>query len=273
MNKYLKNIIKPFYNKLKSNINKSLYSEIELMKQEIARIGAVNFELQKKFDFIFDNKYGEWLYRNQNERMDASLDFFHPVRRNFHIDRYKFALNYTENKIVGDIACGTGYGSKILAVEGNANKVYSIDISEEAIDYAKNMHGHSNIEFICSSANKTRLASNTLDILVSFETLEHIQDEVSLINEFYRILKPKGILIISTPNEWPLEIAIHHHKVYDLFEFKKVLSKKFVIVDVYNQNSGHNWEYNRGQKRGILKTIDTNYKLAECYIAVCFKNI
>lgn len=267
----MKNIFRLIFNKLRFHLNKPIKEELNQLKEHFYIQNNQFIELNKSFELIFNNRFGEWLYRNKDERMDASLDFFHPVRRNFHIDRYKFALEYTENKVVADIACGTGYGSEIIAIEGKAKKIYGIDISEETIMYAKDIHGNPNIEFICTSADDTKLRSNSIDILVSFETLEHVLDERKLLSEFYRILKPDGLLLISTPNEWPLEIAKHHHKYYNFPEFKRVLSEKFNILDIYNQNSGHDWDYNRGQKRGILRTNEDNFKLAECYIAVCTK--
>ena len=54
-----------------------------------------------------------------------------------HIERYKFSNQYVDGKIVLDISCGTGYGSKIL-YEAGAYKVIGIDISNEAINFAQN---------------------------------------------------------------------------------------------------------------------------------------
>lgn len=76
-----------------------------------------------------------------------------------HIERYKFASQFVENKIVLDIACGVGYGSKLLAEK--ANRVFGCDISDDAIKYAKSHYSKENICYRMMDATR-------LDFTVGF---------------------------------------------------------------------------------------------------------
>jgi len=231
-----------------------------------------NCEKIKNFyeDILYDQTK-IWLYQNREERMDASLGIFNESRRQFHLSRYDFACKISQNKVVADIACGTGYGTELLIKTGNAIKVYGVDISSDAINYARTHHSSQETEYICSSGENTGLGDETIDMVVSFETIEHVPNYHDLLKEFSRILKPGGILVCSTPNEWPIEIATHHVREYNRSTFIALLSNWFEIDKLYNQNSGGTSPFNHAQEMGIIETTDNNFSLAECFIAVCKK--
>lgn len=263
----LKKIAKYFLRPLLKRVSKLEANNIALNKR-VTRLEALVDEFSNGPDKI-------WLYKNKGERMDATLEgeaIFADIRKRFHLARYQFACNYTHGKVVADIACGTGYGTELMAQKGAAKQCLGVDIAKEAIDYAEKYHNPSNTEFYCASADHTPFNDESLDVVASFETIEHLPDDVSLLSEFHRILKSNGQLIISTPNMWPLSMMDHHTKEYDYQEFKRVLEDAgFTIEKMYNQNSGHDWEYNRSQSEGIIETTEQNHHLAECFIAVCKK--
>jgi 2-polyprenyl-3-methyl-5-hydroxy-6-metoxy-1,4-benzoquinol methylase len=211
-----------------------------------------------------------WLFLNREERMDANDVQFDEGRREFHLDRYRFACRYSEGCVVSDIASGTGYGSAMLLRDGHAARVAGIDVDPEAVDYANRTYGTERCEFECSDATATGLEAESVDLVVSFETIEHVEDDRALLDEFHRIIKPGGQLICSTPNKWPLADSPHHVREYDRREFEAVLARHFVITELFNQNSGAG-AYNRGQPAGICRTTGENEDAAECFIAVCRK--
>lgn len=158
-----------------------------------------------------------------------------------HLDRYKFALSYTKNKVVLDIACGTGFGSKILAK--NSKKVIGIDISNESITYAKQNFSLRNINFIRGDATNLKFLENkSIDVVVSFETLEHLSRYKQFLSEIKRVLKSKGILIISTPNKKysspnsPKPINPFHVVEFYLEEFKALISNYFSEISMFGQD-------------------------------------
>ena len=211
----------------------------------------------------------QWLERNRLERMDATLDLFDKVRREFHLDRYRFAADRVKAKRVLDCACGTGYGVRLIREKGRAAFVIGVDVDHKAIEYARKEHQVDFTIFICCSGARLALPDACVDIVTSFETIEHVPDDMALLEEFHRVLKPNGILIISTPNQWPLKDAPFHVREYDRMSFLGVLANNFDCLELYNQNSGSDTPRNHGQRHGIVSSKRDNEKIAECFIAVC----
>lgn len=141
-----------------------------------------------------------------------------------HEIRYDFAKKFVADKIVADIACGNGYGTHFLAKSG-AKFAYGIDYDKSAIAHATKYYGQKNIKFILGNAQNIRLNKESIDTIVSFETLEHLGDPGKFLKELKRILKPGGIFILSTPNrEVSYEDNPYHIKEYTFSELDTLLS-------------------------------------------------
>ncbi|MFT3825798.1 MAG: class I SAM-dependent methyltransferase [Chitinophagaceae bacterium] len=114
-----------------------------------------------------------------------------------HLHRYALAMELCKGKKVLDIASGEGYGSNLLA--SVAADVTGIDISEDAISVAKKKYQKNNLKFVQGSATQIPIESKVMDVVVSFETIEHLVEQEQLLSEFKRVLKDDGVLIISSP--------------------------------------------------------------------------
>jgi SAM-dependent methyltransferase len=114
-----------------------------------------------------------------------------------HIRRYLYAQQFVQGRMVLDIACGTGYGTDILRM-GGAEYVLGMDISLEALNYAAARRGADG--FCCGDATRLPVRSDSLDLVVSFETLEHLHEPERFLEEVARVLKPEGEFILSVPN-------------------------------------------------------------------------
>jgi len=153
-----------------------------------------------------------------------------------HVYRYRFASAYVRDKDVLDVACGEGYGAAGLASAG-ARTVLAVDISADACLLAHARHGVTSVQ---ASAEKLPLASDSVDIVISFETIEHLEHPDKFIAECARTIRPDGLLIISTPNgsverrtrEAPNEF---HINVFDLDAFIGLVSQRFRVLNVYSQ--------------------------------------
>lgn len=215
-----------------------------------------------------------WLYKNRLERMDANRnDIFEPSRAAFHLERYRFASQFAKNKIVLDAACGTGYGSKILKDDGKAKMVIGLDNDFHAVKYAASKYSSEDILFVNANIAQLPFKNESIQAVVSFETIEHTASENDMLQEIKRILKTQGQFILSTPNDWGVgKLAPFHVRTYTLEKLRDTISAYFNIIDIFNQNSGTKGrKENHDQPRGIIKTNDENYRLAECYIVTAEK--
>lgn len=155
-----------------------------------------------------------------------------------HHHRYLFALGFCEGKNVLDVACGEGYGSALLATVGAS--VIGVDIDEDTVAFATRNYGADNVKFACAPAQKLPIPDNSIDVVVSFETIEHFEDHQGFISEISRVLKTDGLLIISSPNKSVYSIKNDynnpfHEKELELDEFKGVLAVKFKNITLASQ--------------------------------------
>lgn len=177
----------------------------------------------------------EWLLENRGERHDASLDMLPPARTELHLRRYELASDLiASNKFntVADLACGTGYGVELLA-SLDVQKYSGVDIDLETIEFAQRRHSKENVEFHCASATNTSIDTDTVDLIASFETIEHIEETEELLAEFHRVLKPQAMLVVSTPNKMgPTPYHVHD---FSLDSFVRALSTRFEIIEIIGQ--------------------------------------
>ncbi len=158
-----------------------------------------------------------------------------------HYHRYAMAIDFVAGKSVLDLACGEGYGSFMLSKV--ASSVHGVDISAEAIDRAqsKYLSPSNNLHFFRGDASRLNFSDNQFDIVVSFETIEHLYTQEEMISEVRRVLKPEGILIISSPNKSVYsnerEFKNHFHvKELDFYEFNCLLQKQFEVITYFGQS-------------------------------------
>lgn len=158
-----------------------------------------------------------------------------------HFHRYALAAEWISGLNVLDAACGEGYGSHLLAAK--ARQVTGIDISATAIAHASSSYAAANLEFVGTDCSNTPFDDSSFDCIISFETLEHLQDHQALLSEFRRLLKPDGFLVISSPDKaiysdrMGNENPFHVSELYKP-EFEKLLAGYFPVVHWLGQSLG-----------------------------------
>lgn len=131
-------------------------------------------------------------YIPENSPADVAYEHWH---------RYFYAQQFVAGRNVLDIACGVGYGSALLA--GTAASVVGVDLDPETVSYASSRHVLSNLSFATGSVADIPVPGKAVfDVIVSFETIEHVDAEAqaAFLREVKRLLKPDGLLLISTPD-------------------------------------------------------------------------
>jgi SAM-dependent methyltransferase len=156
-----------------------------------------------------------------------------------HWHRYAFAMELARGRTVLDAACGEGYGAALLA--RTATSVLGVDLSAEAIAHASARYVHPRLRFVQADVLALDgVADGSVDLVVSFETLEHLAEHEALLASFSRVLTPDGLLVISTPDRHTYsEVAGHRnpHHVRELYreEFEALLSRHFARHRLYGQ--------------------------------------
>ncbi|MEO1129221.1 MAG: methyltransferase domain-containing protein [Planctomycetota bacterium] len=196
----------------------------------------------------------EWLMANRMERHDASLPMLPARRTELHMRRYEFALRSARGMRVIDVACGTGYGSRLLAERGGAADVIGIDADARTIDYATRRHAIDNhVRFMTSDATSLPLPDRSADLMVSFETIEHLREPDVFLEQIARILAVDGHAIISTPND--AGPTPHHHHSFTRDAFRRLLMRHFLVVEDWGQSEQDEPRWN-GAPPGIYPLTD-----------------
>lgn len=213
---------------------------------------------------------GERMIPDYNEGQEIYLE---------HMTRYFFASQFVKNKVVLDIACGSGYGSDYL-LQAGAEKVIGIDISEETINYCKEKYFESKIDFLVGDVEKIPLDNSSVDVVISFETIEHVDEKTQIIflQEVKRILKKDGVFVVSTPNSLVYPKGNKFHlKELNYEEFSNLLNSKFKKVEIlYQDNVESSYVYSQenlekrncndgvSKKTDLVQAKDSMYLIAVC---------
>lgn len=202
-----------------------------------------------------------------------------------HWHRYAFAMSMIEGKQVLDAACGEGFGADLLA--GKAASVQAIDIDAVSIEHARQRYGSkNNLAFYQADVTQLdTLPSDSFDVIVSFETLEHVMEQDRMLVGFYRLLKQNGLLLISTPDKKNYTDAtgvVNLHHVRELYfeEFSTLLDKHFQAKKIYTQKLLFQSSLWALDQKGPVETLTHRQTEIEkglnyppmYYVAVCAKS-
>jgi len=169
------------------------------------------------------------------ERLTTAVYDFHGSIE--HLHRYVLAEGMAAGLDVLDIASGEGYGSRLLAEK--ANSVVGVDISAEAVAHASSKYQKRNLSFKVGSTSEIPIPDNSVDLVVSFETLEHHDKHEEMMKEIKRVLRPGGCLILSSPEKsiyWERDPGNPYHiKEITKAELEELLSRHFRHFSVFEQ--------------------------------------
>lgn len=160
-------------------------------------------------------------------------DEFRPSGRHTIARRF---LQISSDDSILEVGCHTGYFLRRY-VMGHAKKVRGVDIDEEAIEYARARDGDE--YFVCCNSNALPFADNEFDKVLCADTLEHVDDERGTIREIARVLRPDGLLVLTTPHKFLdfLDSGYPEHRHYSLQQLAEI-TPEFRIERVHRSGLG-----------------------------------
>ena len=155
-----------------------------------------------------------------------------------HLFAYEFAKErIPEKAFVLEVGCGEGYGTKLLSQ--SVGKIIGLDVDKNTIAHSSVKYGAENCFFRTYDGVKIPYEDSTFDTVVSFQVIEHIEDDANYVSEIYRVLKGNGTLILTTPNRTnrlkPGQKPWNkfHIREYYPEELEKILNNKFYDVKIW----------------------------------------
>ena len=170
-------------------------------------------------------------------------------------ERYNFCNKYCKDKKVLDIPCGVGWGTSLLKT---TTFVIGIDISREAIDYAKNHYENKNSKFYIGNMQSIPLKNDSVDVVICLEGFEHVSKDtgIAFLEESKRVLRINGLLIMTCPvlDEYGKSTGNPYHLCeYPEYELIEILNRNFRILRLERIKGPDGPEY-----RTVLSNIKGN---------------
>ncbi|MFH1586458.1 MAG: class I SAM-dependent methyltransferase [Candidatus Diapherotrites archaeon] len=154
-----------------------------------------------------------------------------------HLFAYEFVEGkISENSFVLEVGCGEGYGTSLLSKK--AKRIIGLDVDKDTIGHASRKYGSEKCIFKAYAGKRLPFDNNTFDFVISFQAIEHVQDDLNFVSEIHRVLNKKGIFFVTTPN------SVHrlkpgqkpwnrfHVREYSPSEFENLLKNRFSNVDL-----------------------------------------
>ncbi len=141
-----------------------------------------------------------------------------------HRERYEFASRFlpAAGRAL-DIACGVGYGTRLLAGRGGLDlSVLGVDISPAAIDYANRRYAGDGVEFRVDDAMRFHDPEG-FDAIISLETIEHLEHPKKFVDSLAGLLRPGGVLIASVPTTPSVDLNPHHRHDFHEVSFRRLV--------------------------------------------------
>jgi SAM-dependent methyltransferase len=140
------------------------------------------------------------------------------------VERYEFAARHAREGRLLDLACGVGYGTRLLADRG-AGRVAAlgVDLAPEAIAYAQRRYADARTRFAVGDAMAFRDPEG-FDTIVSIETIEHLPDPEGFLARLVGLLRPGGVLVASVPVTPSVDANPHHLHDFSERSFRRLLA-------------------------------------------------
>ena len=166
--------------------------------------------------------------------------------------RSLLAYHAAAQRIGGDVLeIGTGAGYGIEVVAPHARSFITVDKFAPAAELARHPH----VEFHQAVVPPLAFAANSFDFVISFQVIEHVKQDIELVREVKRVLKPGGKFIVTTPNA-PMSLTRNpwHVREYTAEQLQILLGHEFRSVETLGvAGNGKVMEYYEQNRRSVAR--------------------
>ncbi len=152
-----------------------------------------------------------------------------------HRQRYEFAATQTRSGPLLDMACGVGYGTRLIADRrADLQNLIGVDISPDAIEYARNHYACERVRYVAENAMTFGTESpqqQSYATIVSLETIEHLPEPEPFFSHLSNLLAPDGVLVASVPVTPSVDLNPHHLHDFTARSFRE-MGKRNGLVEV-----------------------------------------
>jgi len=167
-----------------------------------------------------------------------------PDLLNEHLARYRFAARCiaarARGAVILDAGCGAGYGTREFP---GAASVIGMDIAHDALVHAQSSYARPGVYFARGRLESLPFADGSFDLVLAFEVIEHLENWRDMLQEARRVLKPSGVLLVSTPNKDVYGVLRgtagpnqYHAHEFEYSEFRHALQAEFPHVRLWSQD-------------------------------------
>ncbi|MFR1116792.1 MAG: class I SAM-dependent methyltransferase [Alistipes onderdonkii] len=171
---------------------------------------------------------------------------------NFVFQRSLLAYHAAAQRIGGDVLeIGTGAGYGIEVVAPHARSFITVDKFAPAAELARHPH----VEFHQAVVPPLAFAANSFDFVISFQVIEHVKQDIELVREVKRVLKPGGKFIVTTPNA-PMSLTRNpwHVREYTAEQLQILLGHEFRSVETLGvAGNGKVMDYYEQNRRSVAR--------------------
>ena len=210
-----------------------------------------------------------------------------------HLERYRFAARQERPGRLLDIACGVGYGTRLLRDENRQVRfALGVDLCQESVAYARQRYGRDGVEYRVGDAMRFE-DSEGFDTIVCLETVEHLPRPAGLIDHLVSLLRPSGVFIASVPTTPSSDANPHHRHDFTERSFRRLFAQqpleesaclrqvqRFGIISILRRSEArlaerrpHLLRYYAMNPRAALRRLASTIRfgLVNCYITIAWR--
>lgn len=161
-------------------------------------------------DWVRESAFGSWF-------LDTVTWSEHVLK--IALDQLESLMSPRSNHYPTVLDVGFGFGQSLVKLDQRfrPEKIIGLDVDPRTLEWAEDKVNdcNSDVQLLINNAASIDVPDNSVDLILCHQTLHHIADQASAVNEFYRVLKPGGVLLLAEScrkfiHSLPIKVLFRH---------------------------------------------------------------